>query len=132
MPGPNGVRQRGGWHVSGAAWLYVIVGYVIYLLPLAGVFNKTSEPMWAAFIPIWNLLVLLKIVGRPWWWIFLLIIPLVNIVVVIVVWYDLSKSFGHGVPFAIGLIFLNWIFLLILWLGPSQYRGSSAAAGASA
>ena len=107
--------------------ILVIVAYVVYVLPLFGVFRKAREPGWAAFIPIWNLLVLLKIVGRPWWWILLFIIPVVDIVVAIVVWYDLSKSFGRGVAFTVGLVFLSWIFLLILWLGSSQYRGSLAA-----
>ena len=107
--------------------ILVIVAYVVYVLPLFGVFSKAREPGWAAFIPIWNLLVLLKIVGRPWWWILLFIIPVVDIVVAIVVWYDLSKSFGRGVAFTVGLVFLSWIFLLILWLGSSQYRGSLAA-----
>ena len=90
-------------------------------------FSKTPESAWAALIPIWNLLVLLKIVVRPWWWIFLCIIPLVDVVVAIVVWYDLSMSFGHRVGFTVGLVLLNCIFLLILWLGSSQYRKSSAA-----
>jgi hypothetical protein len=111
--------------------IVVIIAYVVYLIPLSGVFSKTREPAWAAFIPIWNLLVLLKIVGRPWWWIFLFIIPVVDIVVAIIVWYDLSKRFGHRVAFTVGLVVLSWIFLLILWLGSSQYQGSPAAAGTS-
>ena len=113
----------------------VIIGvivYLVYLIPLFGVFSKTREPGWAAFIPIWNLLVLLKIVGRPWWWIFLYIIPVVDIVVAIVVWYDLSKSFGHRAAFTVGLVILSWIFLLVLWLGPSSYRGPSVEPGAAA
>ena len=88
-----------------------------------GVFQKADEPGIAAFIPIWNLLVLLKIVGRPWWWLILYIIPIVGLIVGIVVFYDLAKSFGHGVGFTIGLVLLSWIFLLILWLGSSRYLG---------
>jgi hypothetical protein len=93
--------------------------------------SKADEPGIAAFIPIWNLLVLLKIVGRPWWWLILYIIPIVGLIVAIVVLYDLAKSFGHGVGFTIGLEVLSWIFLLILWLGGSRYlgpRGESAGA----
>jgi hypothetical protein len=98
-------------------------GYLIWALPLMGVFQKADEPGIAAFIPIWNLLVLLKIVGRPWWWLILYIIPIVGLIVAIVVLYDLAKSFGHGVGFTIGLVLLSWIFLLILWLGGSRYLG---------
>ena len=111
---------------SSSSWVIIIaaiVGYLIAVLPLMGVFLKAGEPGIAAFIPIWNLLVLLKIVGRPWWWLILYIIPVVGIIIAIVVLYDLAKSFGHGVGFTIGLVLLSWIFLLILWLGGSQYLG---------
>ena len=46
-----------------------------------------------------------------------------GLIVAIVVFYDLAKSFGHGVGFTIGLVLLSWIFLLILWLGSSRYLG---------
>ncbi len=52
-----------------------IVGTIIYLaiiaLMLAGmwkVFEKAGKPGWAAIIPIYNLIVLLDIVGKPIWW----------------------------------------------------------------
>jgi Family of unknown function (DUF5684) len=61
--------------------------------------------------------------GRPGWWVVLLLIPIVNIVVAIILWYELSVSFGHGVGFTIGLVLLNWIFLLILGFGSSRYLG---------
>lgn len=111
---------------SSSSWVIIIaaiVGYLIAVLPLMGVFRKADEPGIAAFIPIWNLLVLLKIVGRPWWWLILYIIPVVGFVIAIVVLYDLATSFGHGVGFTIGLVLLSWIFLLILWLGSSRYLG---------
>jgi Family of unknown function (DUF5684) len=111
---------------SSNSWVIIIAaiaGYLIWALPLMGVFLKAGEPGIAAFIPIWNLLVLLKIVGRPWWWLILYIIPIVGIIIAIVVLYDLAKSFGHGVGFTIGLVLLDWIFLLILWLGGSRYLG---------
>ena len=111
---------------SGNVWVWIVVaiaGYLIGALPLMGVFLKAGEPGIAAFIPIWNALVLLKIVGRPWWWLILYIIPIVGLIVAIVVLYDLAKSFGHGVGFTIGLVLLSWIFLLILWLGRSRYLG---------
>ena len=42
---------------------------------------------------------------------------------VVAIWYSvrLSKAFGHGIPFALGLIFLSPIFLLILGFGSSKY-----------
>jgi hypothetical protein len=66
---------------------------------------------------------LLQIAGRPVWWIILFLIPIVNIVIAIMVTNDLSKAFGHGVGFTLGLIFLAEIFLPILAFGGSKYVG---------
>lgn len=38
--------------------------------------------------------------------------------------HKLSVSFGHGVGFTLGLIFLNPIFTLILAFGSSEYIGA--------
>lgn len=107
----------------GPAFIGGLVGYLISSLALMGIFTKAGEAGWQGFVPIWNTLVLLKISGKAWWWILLLLIPIVNVVVLIVVWHALSVSFGHGVGFTIGLVFLSVIFLYVLWLGSSTYRG---------
>lgn len=100
-----------------------LIGYVIGVIPLYGVFTKAGEPGWAAFVPLYNLFILLKIVGRPAWWIILFLIPLVQIVALVLVGLDLAKVFGKEIGFAVGLILLPWIFWLILWFGPAQYTG---------
>jgi hypothetical protein len=51
----------------------------------------------------------------------------VNIVFIILMWNGLSKSFGKGVGFTIGLIFLSFIFVLILGFGSARYVGPSGA-----
>lgn len=106
-----------------AFWLVWLIVVVLAVAALWRIFSKAGEAGWQAIIPIWNVVVLLKIVGRPWWWILLLLIPIVDIVILIIVYYDLAKSFGHGVGFTIGLIFLNIIFFLILGFGGSRYLG---------
>jgi Family of unknown function (DUF5684) len=110
-------------------WIWVIAVIVLTILPLWGIFVKAGEEGWKAIIPIYNWYVLLKVVGRPGWWLLLYLIPIVNFIVFIIVMYDLSKSFGHGGGFTIGLVILNWIFLMILAFGSSTYRGPAAASG---
>jgi hypothetical protein len=117
---------------GGLVFLWVVVAYVLYALAYFGIFKKAGKPTWAAFVPIYNIIVLLEVVGRPIWWIVLLLIPLVNIIIIIIVFNDLSKSFGHGVGFTVGLIFLSWIFMLILGFGSSQYRGPAAGVASGA
>ena len=106
---------------------------VIYVLVVAGwwmIFQKAGEAGWKAIIPIWNILVLLRIVGREWWWIILMLIPIVNIVIWVIVSLDLAKSFGRGTGFGIGLFILSPIFALILGFGADTYKGPAASGGA--
>ena len=53
----------------------------------------------------------------------LFVIMLIALCVLSIIYYNkLSKSFGHGAGFTVGLIFLNLIFMLILAFGSSEYK----------
>src|SRR5216110_3899343 len=87
--------------------LSIIFGLIIALLLIVAtwkVFTKAGQPGWASIIPIYNLYIWCKTVGRPWWWILLMLIPLVNFIILIILFIDLAKSFGKGAGFGIGLI----------------------------
>ncbi len=107
----------------------MIFGLLIALLLIVAmwkVFTKAGQPGWASIIPIYNLYIWCKIVGRPWWWILLMLIPFVNFIVAIILCIDLAKSFGKGVGFGIGLALLGIIFFPILGFGSAQYQGPAA------
>jgi hypothetical protein len=107
-------------------WLLLFV-FVLPIVALWRVFTKAGEAGWKAIIPIWNLIVLLRIAGRPVWWIVLLLIPFVSIVIWIVLGIDVAHAFGKGGGFALGLILLAPIFLLILGFGSARFVGPGAA-----
>lgn len=88
------------------------------------VFKKAGENGWASIIPVYNILIAIKIAGKPWWYILLLLIPIVNIIIGIMILHGISKSFGKGGWFTVGLIFLRVIFLAILGFGAAQYVGT--------
>ena len=106
------------------------IGLVIWLAMVAVVivgmwkmFVKAGKPGWAAIIPIYNIVVLLEIVGKPIWWIVLLFIPFVNFVIIIIMMIALAKSFGKGAGFGLGCAFLGFIFIPILGFGDAKYIG---------
>ncbi len=79
-----------------------IIALLIALLVIVAmwkVFTKAGQPGWATIIPIYNLYIWCKIVGRPWWWILLMLIPFVNFIILIILNIDLAKSFGAGESF---------------------------------
>lgn len=103
----------------------LLIQLFVVVLVVAGLwktFDKAGQPGWAAIIPIYNVYVLLKVINRPWWWLLLMFVPLVNIIVIIVTYVDLSKAFGKGVGFAVGLFLLGFIFIPILGFGKAQYQ----------
>jgi Family of unknown function (DUF5684) len=118
------VAQQDGGSGGGAG---AIIGLIIGALVIAGMwklFTKAGKPGWAAIIPIYNVIVLLQIAGKPLWWIILLLIPFVNFIAIILIWIAIAKSFGKGVGFALGLTFLSPIFVPILGFGNAEYSGA--------
>lgn len=108
-------------------WIVYLGIIVLVIASFWRVFVKAGQPGWAALVPIYNLFILLKIVGRQWWWLILLIIPFVSIVAAIIVSWDVARSFGKGIGFTVGLILLPFIFYPILGFGSAQYQGPAAA-----
>ncbi len=98
-----------------AVWIVSAVG-------LWKIFEKAGKPGWGAFIPIYNLILWLEIVKRPGWWIILIyIVPVANIICLFIVVFDLAKSFGKGVGYGFGLLFLPLIFFPMLGFGDAEY-----------
>ena len=117
--------------MSSAFWIFYLALIVLFIAAWWQIFTKAGEAGWKAIIPIYNIIVLLKIVGREWWWVLLMLIPFVGLIVWIIVMLDLAKSFGRGTGFAIGLILLGPIFALILGFGSDTYRGPAGRAVAA-
>ena len=73
------------------------------------------------------MVVMYQIVGLNPWLLLLYLIPVVNWIAALVLSImqnvKLAKAFGKSTGFAIGLIFLNPIFLLILGFGDAKYVG---------
>ena len=115
---------------------YKISSLVIIILGIVAmwkIFEKAGEQGWKALIPFYNFYTLCKLLKLNFW-IFLaacicIIIPFVNIVAIFVIiyyafasQYRLSKAFGHGFGFFLGLLFLSFIFQLILAFNSDTYQ----------
>lgn len=103
--------------------IIILILLVVMIAAMWKIYVKAGEPGWAAIVPIYNLVVLLKIAGKPLWWVILFFIPIVNFVMCILVYLGLSERFGKGAGFGIGLAFLPMIFLPILGFGDARYIG---------
>ena len=105
-------------------FLVLWLAFIVFLIAAQWkIYEKAGQPGWACIIPIYNIYVLLKIVGKPGWWIIMMLIPIVNIIFLIWMINMLSKSFGKDEGFTIGLLLLGIVFYPILGFGDAQYVG---------
>jgi len=105
---------------------------IVMIAAMWKVFTKAGKPGWASIIPIYNVIVLLNIAGKPAWWIVLFLIPIVSLVMAILMYVGLANRFGKGGGFAVGLVFLGPIFFAILGFGSAQYQGGAPRIAAAA
>jgi len=103
--------------------VFGFIGVLVILASLWKIFQKAGRSGWESLIPIYNLYVLLKIVGKPAWWLILFLVPGVNFVFFVWMYNMLSKSFGKDEAFTVGLILLGIIFIPILGFGSAKYQG---------
>jgi hypothetical protein len=67
--------------------------YIYMALALQTIAVKTNTAnAWLAWVPIANAILMLQIAKKPLWWIILFAIPIVNIVIVIMVWMGVAEA----------------------------------------
>ncbi len=112
-------------------WLVIIAVFALIIVAQWIVYSKADQPGWGVIIPIYNLILLVRIVGRSGWWVVLLLIPYISFVFLIVICVDLARSFVRGSGFGVGLAFLPMIFFPILAFGDSRYIGPNGGSQAA-
>ncbi len=77
-------------------WFIFFLGVqIIHYLGTWKLYEKAGRKSWEAGIPIYNSIVLMKIINRPTWWTFLLFIPIINLIMFPVIWVETLRSFGR-------------------------------------
>ena len=135
--------------LGGIYMIFALVWWILQIIANWNIFTKAGEAGWKSLIPIYGDYVYYKIAWQTsYFWpsfifgivasyvssanlnnsMFLaLIVTLLKIVLAVInIMYciKLSRAFGHGIGFAIGLILLQPIFLLILGFGSDPYYGA--------
>nr|WP_297783555.1 signal peptidase I [uncultured Allomuricauda sp.] len=83
--------------MDGIQWIiFILVIQVIHFLGTWKLYVKAGRKAWEAAIPVYNGIVLMKIINRPWWWVLLLFIPIINLLMFPVVWVETIRSFGKN------------------------------------
>jgi hypothetical protein len=120
---------RKGTPVDAILLFFVVFMIAFGVLMIASMWitlEKAGLPGWACLIPIYNVIVLLQLAGKPLWWFLLLLIPFVNIIILFMIYIAIAQNFGKGVGFGVGLVFLSFIFFPILAFSDARYQPVSA------
>ena len=112
--------------IVGGLWFIMLGVMVLTIIGFWKIYTKAGRPGWASLVPVYNIIVLLEIIGKPTWWVILSFIPFVNAVVGIIVTFNLAKVFGKGTGYTLGMIFLPFIFYPMLGFGSASYIGAKS------
>ena len=66
--------------------LHAICTWKLYL--------KAGRKAWEAFVPVYNGIVLMQMINRPKWWVLLLFLPVINLLILPVIWIETLRTFG--------------------------------------
>jgi signal peptidase I len=97
------------------SYILLIVFSITTMIGLWKLFPLAGQEGWKAFIPLYNFIVWLKVIQRPWWWIFLIITPGVNFLMVAIMYLLTAKAFNKRsaqektIAFLFGFIYLPYI-----------------------
>ena len=75
-------------------FIFFLIIQVVHFLGTWKLYEKAGRKSWEAAIPVYNSIVLMKIIDRPTWWTILLFIPVVNLMMFPVIWVETLRAFG--------------------------------------
>ena len=78
-------------------WLiFFLIVQVIHFAGTWKLYQRANRKAWEAAIPIYNAVILMRIIKRPKWWVFLLFVPIINQLMFPIVWIETARSFGFN------------------------------------
>ncbi|WP_296312710.1 signal peptidase I [Winogradskyella sp. UBA3174] len=81
--------------MSWTQWfIFLLILQLIHGLGTWKLYIKAGRKAWEAFVPVYNAVILMKIISRPWWWVILMFLPIVNLIMTPAVWVETARAFG--------------------------------------
>jgi len=105
-------------------WLiFFLVVQVIHGLGTWKLYVKSGYNSELAFIPVYNAVILMKIINRPTWWVILLFLPIINLLIFPVIWVETARSFGKNTTLdtIAAVASLGFFIYLINYSSKSEY-----------
>jgi len=105
-------------------FIFFLVIQVIHFTGTWKLYQRANRKAWEAAIPIYNAVILMKIINRPKWWVILLFIPVINQLMFPILWIETARSFGFNKrkDTALVLLTLGFYLFFINYATNSTYK----------
>ena len=105
-------------------FIFFLVIQVIHFAGTWKLYQRANRKAWEAAIPIYNAVILMKIINRPKWWVILLFIPVINQLMFPILWIETARSFGFNKrkDTALVLLTLGFYLFFINYATNSTYK----------
>jgi len=105
-------------------FIFFLVIQVIHFAGTWKLYLRANRKAWEAAIPIYNAVILMKIINRPKWWVILLFIPVINQLMFPILWIETARSFGFNKrkDTALVLLTLGFYLFFINYATNSTYK----------
>jgi len=105
-------------------FIFFLAIQVIHFAGTWKLYLRANRKAWEAAIPIYNAVILMKIINRPKWWVILLFIPVINQLMFPIVWIETARSFGFNKrkDTALVLLTLGFYLFFINYATNSTYK----------
>ena len=104
-------------------FVFFLLVQIVHFLGTWKLYEAAGRKRWEAAIPVYNAIILMKIIGRPTWWTILLFIPIINLIIFPVIWIETLRSFGKrsGLDTFLGIITLGFYIYYVNYTQKLEY-----------
>ncbi|HXC04426.1 MAG TPA: S26 family signal peptidase, partial [Bacteroidia bacterium] len=105
---------------------FLLLSFLALCVGLYKIFEKAGEQGWKGLIPVYNFVIWLRLLKKPWWWIILLLIPTISWLMLFILFVETAKAFGkrtltdHLLALFGYFIYMPYLGFTasMVWLGP--------------
>jgi len=103
--------------------IYALIYIIVPFIALCFIFKKAGEKPWKALVPVYNIVVWIKVCRKDWKWYLYFLVPAINIFTFLLMVVETAKVFRRTKLWEQTLaVIFPWAYLLWLGLSKMEYN----------
>jgi len=110
-------------------FIFFLAVQVIHFAGTWKLYEKAGRKRWEAAVPVYNAVIMMRIIRKPWWWAILLFIPVVNLIMFPVVWVQTLNVYGKrsATDALLGIVTLGFYIYVLNYDDKTTYQPEDEA-----